>query len=49
MGKRQDNPKITYEVDPYNRLIINSFGKNDQLSRFRQVLDTMGGIIFLRI
>ena len=39
MGKRQSNPKITYEIDPYNRLIINRAGKKSQLSRFRQVLD----------
>ncbi|MCG2712548.1 MAG: hypothetical protein L6416_09535 [Candidatus Omnitrophica bacterium] len=39
MGKKQNNPKITYEVDPYNRLIINKSGKKSQLSRFRQVLD----------
>jgi len=39
MGKRQDNPKITYEVDPYNRLIINKSGKESELARFRQVLD----------
>ena len=39
MGKRQNNPKITYEIDPYNRLIINQSGKKSQLSRFRQVLD----------
>ena len=39
MGKRQNNPKITYEIDPYNRLIINGSGKKSQLSRFRQVLD----------
>ncbi len=39
MGKRQNNPKITYEIDPYNRLIINQSGKESKLSRFRQVLD----------
>ncbi|MCK5209459.1 MAG: hypothetical protein KAQ79_15600, partial [Cyclobacteriaceae bacterium] len=39
MGKRQHNPKITYEIDPYNRLIINKAGKKSELSRFRQVLD----------
>jgi len=39
MGKRQNNPKITYEIDPYNRLIINKAGKKSELARFRQVLD----------
>ncbi|MBU1087161.1 MAG: hypothetical protein KKD05_06535 [Candidatus Omnitrophica bacterium] len=39
MGKRLDNPKVTYEIDPYNRLIINKSGKKSELSRFRQVLD----------
>ncbi|MBU1044739.1 MAG: hypothetical protein KJ915_10130 [Candidatus Omnitrophica bacterium] len=39
MAKRQDNPKITYEIDPYNRLIIDKSGKESELSRFRQVLD----------
>jgi len=39
MGKRLNYPKITYEVDPYNRLIIDKSGKKSGLSRFRQVLD----------
>ena len=39
MGKRQDNPKITYEIDPYNRLIVNKSGKESTLSGFRQVID----------
>ncbi|MBU1044548.1 MAG: hypothetical protein KJ915_09175 [Candidatus Omnitrophica bacterium] len=39
MSKRQDNTKISYEIDPYNRLIINDSSKQSQLSRFRQVLD----------
>ena len=39
MAKRRNNPKITYEVDPYNRLIINDSQKQSSLSRFRQVLD----------
>ncbi|MBU1044941.1 MAG: hypothetical protein KJ915_11150 [Candidatus Omnitrophica bacterium] len=39
MSKRQDNQKVTYEIDPYNRLIINKAGKKSKISRFRQVLD----------
>ncbi|MCG2711732.1 MAG: hypothetical protein L6416_05355 [Candidatus Omnitrophica bacterium] len=39
MAKTKDNTKITYEIDPYNRLIINKNGKKSELSRFRQVLD----------
>ncbi|MCG2726268.1 MAG: hypothetical protein L6420_08480 [Elusimicrobia bacterium] len=39
MDKKQNNEKITYEIDPYNRLIINKSGKESELSRFRQVLD----------
>ncbi|MFH1856117.1 MAG: hypothetical protein ABH836_02665 [Candidatus Omnitrophota bacterium] len=39
MGKKQDNPKIIYEIDPYNRLIIDKSGKKSELSRFRQVLN----------
>ena len=39
MDKRQDTQKITYEIDPYNRLIIDKSGRKSRLSRFRQVLD----------
>ncbi|MBU1087171.1 MAG: hypothetical protein KKD05_06585 [Candidatus Omnitrophica bacterium] len=39
MSKGQDNTKISYEVDPFNRLIINDSSKQSNLSRFRQVLD----------
>ena len=39
MGKRPDNPKIIYEVDPYNRLIIGKTGAKSRLPRFRQVID----------
>lgn len=39
MGNKENNEKITYEIDPYNRLIINKSGKKSELSRFRQVLD----------
>lgn len=35
----KNNEKVTYEIDPYNRLVINKSGKKSQLSRFRQVLD----------
>ncbi len=39
MEKKENTEKITYEIDPYNRLIINKSGKKSELSRFRQVLD----------
>ncbi|MBU1044193.1 MAG: hypothetical protein KJ915_07330 [Candidatus Omnitrophica bacterium] len=39
MSKGQDNTKISYEIDPFNRLIINNSSKQSNLSRFRQVLD----------
>ncbi len=32
-------PRIRYEVDPHNRLIIDKSGKKSELSRFRRVLD----------
>ncbi|MCG2711000.1 MAG: hypothetical protein L6416_01525 [Candidatus Omnitrophica bacterium] len=35
----QSSEKVTYEIDPYNRLVINKNGKKSELSRFRQVLD----------
>ncbi|MBI4845157.1 MAG: hypothetical protein HY810_01565 [Candidatus Omnitrophica bacterium] len=38
-SKNQNSEKVTYEIDPYNRLIINRAGKESGLSRFRQVLD----------
>ena len=31
--------KIRYELDPYNRLILNSSGKKSTLTKFRKVLD----------
>ncbi|MFH1061880.1 MAG: hypothetical protein V1747_03220 [Candidatus Omnitrophota bacterium] len=39
MAKKRTSEKITYEIDPYNRLIIDKSGKKSELSRFRQVLD----------
>ena len=40
MGKNnKSSERISYEIDPYNRLIINQSGKKSELSRFRQVLD----------
>ncbi len=38
-NKKLASEKVTYEIDPYNRLIINKSGKKSRLSRFRQVLD----------
>ncbi|MFH1856983.1 MAG: hypothetical protein ABH836_07180 [Candidatus Omnitrophota bacterium] len=38
-NKKKDHEKITYEIDPYNRLIINKSGKESSLPMFRQVLD----------
>ena len=38
-NKKLASKKVTYEIDPYNRLIINKSGKKSELSRFRQVLD----------
>ncbi|MBU4478203.1 MAG: hypothetical protein KKH34_03840 [Candidatus Omnitrophica bacterium] len=38
-NKKENSEKITYEIDPYNRLIISKAGKESKLSRFRQVLD----------
>lgn len=37
--KNENLEKVTYEIDPYNRLIINKNDKKSKLSRFRQVLD----------
>jgi len=31
--------KIRYELDPYNRLILNRTGKKGRLTKFRRVLD----------
>jgi len=39
MDKKENNEKVTYEIDPHNRLIIQKNGKKSELSRFRQVLD----------
>ena len=40
MTKNKANcEKVSYEIDPYNRLIINKAGKERKLSGFRQVLD----------
>ncbi|MBU1043350.1 MAG: hypothetical protein KJ915_03005 [Candidatus Omnitrophica bacterium] len=38
-NKKVSSQKVTYEIDPFNRLIINNSSKQSQLSRFRQVLD----------
>ncbi|MBF0216072.1 MAG: hypothetical protein HQL30_03645 [Candidatus Omnitrophica bacterium] len=32
-------PRIRYEIDPYNRLVLNSYGEKSDLPEFRQVLD----------
>ncbi|MBU1044944.1 MAG: hypothetical protein KJ915_11165 [Candidatus Omnitrophica bacterium] len=39
MKKTQGSTKVSYEIDPFNRLIINDSNKQSSLSRFRQVLD----------
>ncbi|MCP4648465.1 MAG: hypothetical protein GY853_00100 [PVC group bacterium] len=39
MTKKQNSEKVTYEIDPYNRLIIKKTGKKSNLSRFRQAFD----------
>lgn len=38
-NKKLASEKVTYEIDPFNRLIINNSGKKSKLSRFRQILD----------
>ena len=37
-NKRENYEKVTYEIDPHNRLIITKNGRKSKLSRFRQVL-----------
>ncbi len=37
--KKEKSEKVTYEIDPYNRLIIKKTARKGQLSRFRQVLE----------
>ena len=38
-NEKENHEKVTYEIDPHNKLIIQKNGKKSKLSRFRQVLD----------
>jgi len=38
LAEKTSYGKVRYEIDPYNRLIVRSTGKETKLPRFRQVL-----------